>query len=356
MIQLSEQLAQKIVDKMMEVIPYKVIITDEQGVIIGSGDPDRIHQFHSVAKKVLETKKMIKIPDDSSPGVRAGVNSPIFFDGKPVGAIGITGDPEIVKSFSELVSVTAELLINQEYASNQQKIKEQEREKFLYELVYADEAYSQSFIERGLSLGIDITSAHTAVLISSSNEDALKKLKNYLNSFLQKQEYYLMINPNTIATFMYSDKYLVKRLERILNNEFTSNINLGVGLAEPIIADSINQARRALTIGRKLESGKNIYLYKDLYFISMLANFTGDHKLKELISKLKLDGKQADLLDTLAAYVYNNGETNTTSEALHIHRNTLSYRLEKIQEISGKNPRNLIELFELFTAYVVSML
>ena len=88
----------------------------------------------------------------------------------------------------------------------------------------------------------------------------------------------------------------------------------------------------------------------------MLANFEGDHKLNDLIEKLKLEGKQADLLETLAAYVYNNGEANTTSEALHIHRNTLNYRLEKIQEISGKNPRNLIELFELFTAYVVSML
>lgn len=356
MIELSEQLAQKIVDKMMGVIPYNVIITDEQGVIIGSGDPNRIHQFHSVAKKVLETKKIIEIPDDSSPGVKAGVNSPVFFNGKPVGAIGITGNPDIVKSFSELVSVTAELLINQEYASNQRKIKEQEREKFLYELVYADEAYSQSFVERGLSLGIDITIAHTAVLINSSDEDTLKKVKNYLNSFLQKQEYYLMINPNTIAAFMYSDKHLIKRLKKSLENKYINNINIGVGLTEPIIADSINQARKALSIGKKLENNKNIYLYKDLYFISMLANFAGDHKLKELISKIKLDGKQADLLDTLVAYVYNNGETNTTSEVLHIHRNTLNYRLEKIQEISGKNPRNLIELFELFTAYVVSML
>ena len=212
MIKLSEQLAQKIVDKMMEVIPYKVIITDEQGVIIGSGDPKRIHQFHSAAKKVLETEKMVEISDDSSPGVKAGVNSPIFFKGKLVGVIGIAGNPSIVKPFSELVSVTAELLINQEYVLNQLKTKEQEREKFLYELVYAKEEYSQSFIERGLSLGIDITIPHTAVVINS-DEGTLKNIKNYLNSFLQNKEYYLMLNPNTIAAFMYSDKLLIKRLE-----------------------------------------------------------------------------------------------------------------------------------------------
>lgn len=355
MIKLSEQLAQKIVDKMIKVIPYNVIITDEQGVIIGSGDLERIHKFHSVAKKVLEIEKMVEIYDDCSEGVKTGVNSPIFFHGKLVGVIGISGNPDIVKPFSELVSVTAELLINQEYVLNQRKTKEQEIEKFLYELVYVNEEYSQSFIERGLSLGIDITIPHTAVVINS-DEETSEKIRWHLNSFLQKKEYCLALNPNTIATFLHSDKLLIKRLERCLDKEYINNINLGIGLNEPIIANSLNQALRALDIGKRLESKKKIYLYKDLYFISMLANFVGDNKLNDIIKKLKSEGNQADLLDTLAAYVYNNGEAKTTSDALHIHRNTLNYRLEKIQEISGKNPRNLIELFELFTAYVISML
>ena len=99
MIKLSEQLAQKIVDKMMKVIPYNVIITDEQGVIIGSGDLKRIHKFHSVAKNVLEYEKMIEIYYDCSSGVKAGVNSPIFFQGKLVGVIGIAGNPRYCKTF-----------------------------------------------------------------------------------------------------------------------------------------------------------------------------------------------------------------------------------------------------------------
>lgn len=355
MIKLSEQLAQKIVDKMMKVIPYNVIITDEQGIIIGSGDLERIHKFHSVAKKVLEIEKTVEIYNDCSSGVKAGVNSPIFFQDKLVGVIGIAGNPDIVKPFSELVSVTAELLINQEYVLNQRKTIEQEKQKFLYELAYVNEEYFQSFIERGLSLGIDITIPHTAVVINFDQEIS-EKIKWFLNSFLEEKEYYLMLNPNTIAAFLYSDKLIIKRLERCLDKECINNINLGIGLTEPIIANSLNQALRALDIGKRLESGKNIHLYKDLYFISMLASFTGDNKLNDLIKKLELEGSQADLLGTLAAYVYNNGEAKTTSDALHIHRNTLSYRLEKIEEISGKNPRNLIELFELFTAYVVSML
>jgi carbohydrate diacid regulator len=355
MIKLSEQLAQKIVDKMMQVIPYNVIITDEQGIIIGSGNLERIHKFHSIAKKVLELEQTVEIYNDCSSGVKTGVNCPIFFQGKLVGVIGIAGNPDIVKPFSELASVTVELLINQEYVLNQRKTIEQEKQKFLYELAYATEEYSQSFIERGLLLGIDITVPHAAVVINF-NEEILEKMKWFLNSFSEEEEYYLMLNPSTIAVFLYSDKLLIKRLERCLNKECINRINLGIGLIEPIVANSLNQALRALDIGKKLESGKNIHFYKDLYFISMLANFTGNNKLNDLIKKLKLEGTQADLLWTLAAYVYNNGEAKTTSDVLHIHRNTLNYRLERIEEISGKNPRNLIELFELFTAYVVSML
>lgn len=355
MIKLSEQLAQKIVDKMMTVIPYNVIITDEQGVIIGSGDPERIHQFHSVAKKVMEFKRTIEIYKDTLVGVKIGVNCPIFFEGRLVGVIGITGNPDIVKTFSELVSVTAELLINQEYVLNERKIKEREREEFLYEVVYESNEYSQSFIERGLSLGIDLTIPHTAVVISF-NEEAVKQVRRHLKSFMQKDEYYLTLNPSTIVAFMYSDKLLIKRLERYFDERHITDIYLGIGLTEHIIANSVKQGFTALTIGKGMENYKPIHLYEDIHFISILTNFKNDFRLDKIVEKLNSEGKQADLFDTLAAYVYNNGEVNTTSDILHIHRNTLNYRLDKIQEVTGKDPRNLIELFELFTAYVVSRL
>lgn len=355
MIKLSEQLAQRIVDQMIKVIPYNVIITDEQAIIIGSSERERLHDFHSVANKVLEVKTVVEIYDDSLLGVKAGVSSPIFFRGRLVGVIGIAGDPKVVKPFSELVSVTVELLINQEYMLNERKIKEQEIEKFLYELAYETEEYAQAFIERGISLGIDLTLPYTAVVVNF-NSKTLGEIKYYLNCFLEKDEHFLLLNPNNMVIFICCDMSIIKRLEKIFNSEFIIKINLGVGLTEPIVANSVKQALTALNIGMKLESKKNIYLYKDLHFISSLANFKYDFKLDNIIKKLKQEGKQSELLETLAAYVYNNGEANKTSETLHIHRNTLNYRLEKIQEISGKNPRNLIELFELFAAYVVSML
>ena len=46
---LSKKLAQSIVDKMMNVIPYNVNIMNHKGIIIGSGDVSRIGYIHEGA-------------------------------------------------------------------------------------------------------------------------------------------------------------------------------------------------------------------------------------------------------------------------------------------------------------------
>ena len=44
---------------------------------------------------------------------------------------------------------------------------------------------------------------------------------------------------------------------------------------------------------------------------------------------LKEEGNKLDLIDTILAYIENNGEVNIISKVLNIHRNTLNYRLER---------------------------
>ena len=46
-----------------------------------------------------------------------------------------------------------------------------------------------------------------------------------------------------------------------------------------------------------------------------------------------LDEKQADLFNTLEAYLDAGGNSVQTAETLHIHRSTLNYRLARIRDI-----------------------
>ena len=45
--------------------------------------------------------------------------------------------------------------------------------------------------------------------------------------------------------------------------------------------------------------------------------------------------RQADLVHTLGTYLDHSGNYDDTAAALHIHRSTLRYRLQRIRELSG---------------------
>ncbi|MBZ9607703.1 helix-turn-helix domain-containing protein [Clostridium estertheticum] len=353
MITLTEQQAQSIVDRMMNVIPYNVNIMNDKGMIIGSGDKNRLYELHEGAMEAISNKKMIEISEGGL-CTKPGVNTPIIFQDKIIGVIGISGVPKEVRPFVELVRITAELLVNQEYVLFQRKINEQLKEEFLYELIYLNDDYTQDFKERGDSLGIDVSIPRVAVVLTF-REDSIGKVKSKLMNFLRNDEFYLKLNPSTIVTFMYYDRFVTKRLERFLCKEEECCFQIGVGYSENIFGTSFKQATKALGIGKKLESKRKIYLYKDIAFISLLSSFKGNNDMKKIIENLEAEN-QLNLFSTLSTYINMNGQVNKISEELHIHRNTLNYRLEKVEEVTGKNPKNFIDLFQLYTAYILSKL
>lgn len=109
MITLTAQQAQNIVGRMMDVTPYNVNIMNDKGIIIGSGDTHRINTLHEGAIEAIAKKKLIEI-SAGGVGTKPGINTPIFFGNRIIGVIGITGKPEEVRPFVELVRITAELL------------------------------------------------------------------------------------------------------------------------------------------------------------------------------------------------------------------------------------------------------
>ena len=49
MFELDHDLAQDIVDRAMAILPYNVNVMDSQGLILGSGEPERINTRHEGA-------------------------------------------------------------------------------------------------------------------------------------------------------------------------------------------------------------------------------------------------------------------------------------------------------------------
>ena len=71
---------------------------------------------------------------------------------------------------------------------------------------------------------------------------------------------------------------------------------------------------------------------------------------KEIIEKLIKHG--GELLETFIIFVESNSEKQITSNKLHIHRNTLAYRISKIEELTGLNFNKAIDCYRLTGAYL----
>jgi len=55
----------------------------------------------------------------------------------------------------------------------------------------------------------------------------------------------------------------------------------------------------------------------------------------------------------LMVFSRNNGSINATSEELFVHKNTLQYRLKKVKEITGYDPRKLRDFTILYLAILL---
>ncbi len=104
---------------------------------------------------------------------------------------------------------------------------------------------------------------------------------------------------------------------------------------------SLREAEQALLLGRQLFDHARVLDFSDLGVYRLLVLLRESPELWDfyratLAALADYDRKQqAELLKTLDAFFTGLGNLARTAELLHVHRNTLLYRLKRISEISG---------------------
>ncbi len=100
------------------------------------------------------------------------------------------------------------------------------------------------------------------------------------------------------------------------------------------------QADAALRVGGKLKSQKHIFRYDD-YLMDIILDVimrcipAENLEYPPLVTLREYDrNNSCDLLKTLYVYASSGFDKKATAENLYIHRNTLSYRLDKIEEVA----------------------
>jgi PucR family transcriptional regulator, purine catabolism regulatory protein len=121
-------------------------------------------------------------------------------------------------------------------------------------------------------------------------------------------------------------------------------ITIGIGgiCRDPAdIARSYGQARRTIDAVLRLGRRGQVVAFEDLGVHRLLLQVPDLAELRSFAAEIlgKLSGQErqrgAELLATLACYFRENGSPQRTARSLHVHPNTVAYRIRRIQEITG---------------------
>ncbi|WP_432663301.1 helix-turn-helix domain-containing protein [Wukongibacter baidiensis] len=217
-----------------------------------------------------------------------------------------------------------------------------------------------------------------AIILKELSDDDIKELSSKFDLKFDSQTKAIVIKLSeetideaySVITNMYPDEILIRLSNntltfiKIINNnkdyddleqsiydtifsELLYEPNIGVGIIAHNLSElyeSYEKANLLIKLGSKFAEDTKIYHYNDL-LLPMLIDNVEESRLKDIMNCAN-SNVESILLDkelflTGTKFLENNLNISDTARKLYVHRNTLIYRLNKIQNITGLDLRNL---------------
>lgn len=143
-----------------------------------------------------------------------------------------------------------------------------------------------------------------------------------------------------------------------LKNVHITEVTVGIGSPASTPSSLIRSAQEALQvlkIGQKIIGSNQTHRFDSLGVLPLLL-MGNDQQKKEFSSKMFSSLEDEQLTETLKAFIAQDLNLTQTATKLKIHRNTVIYRLDRIQEKLGKDPRKFTDAVELYLASLFAKL
>jgi carbohydrate diacid regulator len=388
---LSPSLAQEIAGDTSAVIGFNVLITDAEGTVIGSGDSSRVGSFHEASVEVIRTKEPTTHNASQAlqlRGVRPGVTLPLVTDGQAVGTVGITGTPAQVRRFGLLVKRQTEILLRESVMLRSRLLAERAAEKLLADIASYDPhvVEGEFLLFRAAELGFDLRLRRVAVAFEVTVPDAGARrqgaptrdmalirselLRTVREVFADPQDIVATTAPGWIGvlhrlparrplTSLVGD---CRRVTDVIAAQ--DGLDARAGIGEPAssvgdLHDSYQDACDALRLGARVAGDVPVHLITDLRVHQVLAAVgqPARNRLLDLTAaNLRAQPDWPVLRDTITAWCESGFNLVRASAALHIHRNTVVYRMNKIEQMTGRPLREHRTTMALYLACLADQL
>lgn len=377
--------AREIAVSTANIIGYDVILTDVQGMIIAASDPCRdLGTLHEASLWVLssgEGRGFDQKEVENLRGTLPGVTYPIEdTSGKMVGTIGISGDPEKVTPFALIVRKQAEMFLKEKELIETAFDRERIINRLVLELTEPpmSEKEEELLIARARGLGFDPQKGHVS-LVFTMRDRSQGRESSFFRTVPEREIHHeirkVFGNFNDLSAAMGGNIFAVfhslstitgegrlniraacMKVIRALEDYGIEGVAAGIGShGKGLIHSgrSYREARLAASLGPRVNVDGSVHFIEDLRIEEILYS-SEERLLEELIHRhlgtLRANPDWTETRNTFLQWCHSGFSIQKAAASLHIHRNTFTYRLEKLQERSGKDLRDFRQVMEVYLA------
>ncbi|WP_430790532.1 CdaR family transcriptional regulator [Virgibacillus flavescens] len=350
---ITKDLGQEIIKRLSEYIEVDINIMDLEGTIVASTDSERIEQVHSGALKVIKASQPVILTEEdvtNFPGTKQGVNLPIIHQHKLMGVVGVSGNPDEIKQVTGIIRASVEIILEQIYIQRQAYFVERQWSHWIHQLLHPL-GFDKERLEEDAKYSLKIRTNQSWKMLVLMGKESQSYLESIQNELYGRQIHFLFVLPYLEDEVIIAIDPMFNRIDSLINkivNQTKNNYHVGVGnVAFGIkgIRDSYLQAKQAIGFAES----NNQVTYIDNWKLERLIAAIPENNYIAVCKEYEtlLDNLGSEYLHTINVYFSANLSVKETANLLHVHRNTLQYRLEQIKEKVGLDPRSLYDAFLL---------
>lgn len=198
-------------------------------------------------------------------------------------------------------------------------------------------------------------SNHFVLMLATRTHEMQKQLKTFLVAIAGRRDYIVTMDERTLLFFCYDNgegEYKnAREFANVLCENIREELRIKFKAATPGIVRTFDElcscyekAVFTMSIGKRLSPDEYVYVYNDYLLLKLLSEMPREI-LAEQLSTLLEHGKNDiltddELMKTAQEFMKNSLNISETSRNMYVHRNTLIYRLDKIEKETGLNLRN----------------
>ena len=206
------------------------------------------------------------------------------------------------------------------------------------------------------------------VMVISCAPNFMLDVQNHLNAYgVEGVDFVVKIDDEQLAFVKFFDEEsneyqssteYAEFLRQSIYEETGAPVRISIGGTVKTIADlstSFSQAMAAVRMRNAINSRGEVHSFKEYILIKMLEDLP-KYKLNEYLETLMDTGAKEifadpEMINTAEEFLENSLNASETSRKLYLHRNTLTYRLDKIEKATGLNIRKFSDAvtFRLIT-------